>query len=75
MNNYNIHCEKTRDCGPNPFSSDIVHAVMSNTNFRTTYWTGKHLQVTLMCIPSGGEIGLECHKHTDQFLFIVSGKV
>ena len=44
-----------------------------NTNFRTALWTGKHLQVTLMCIPVGGEIGKEMHPDVDQFIRIESG--
>lgn len=66
--------DKPIDYCPTPYVTDIVRAAIGNTDFRTTCWTGKHLQVTLMCIPAGGEIGLECHKHSDQFLFIVSGK-
>jgi len=31
-------------------------------------WTGHHLQLTLMSIPVGNDIGLEVHPHTDQFL-------
>jgi len=36
-------------------------------------WTGTHLQSTLMCIPTGGKIGLEAHPDTDQFLRVESG--
>ena len=46
---------------------------MQNKNYRTTLWTGLHLQLTLMSIPAGGEIGLEVHPDVDQFLYIVSG--
>lgn len=45
-----------------------------NTNFRTALWTGKHLQVTLMSIPVGGDIGLEIHHNVDQFIKIESGQ-
>ncbi|AEI40683.1 YrkC [Paenibacillus mucilaginosus KNP414] len=37
-------------------------------------WTGEHLQVTLMMIPVGEDIGLEVHPHTDQFLRIEEGE-
>ena len=30
-------------------------------------WTGKHLQVTLMSINIGEDIGLEIHPNVDQF--------
>lgn len=61
------------DCGPNPFVIDIDSATRQNTNYRTALWTGCHLQLTLMSIPAGGEIGLEVHPDTDQFLRIESG--
>jgi len=62
-----------KDCGPNPFVTDINQAALANSNYRTTLWTGTHLQATLMCIPAGGEIGLEVHPDTDQFLRVESG--
>jgi mannose-6-phosphate isomerase-like protein (cupin superfamily) len=61
------------DYGPHPFTTDLVKAARHNQNFRTAIWTGKHLQTTLMCIPPGGEIGLEVHPDTDQLLFIAEG--
>ena len=65
--------EHITDCGSNPFVTDIARSTDANPNFRTALWTGTHLQLTLMCIPSGGEIGLEVHKDTDQFLRVESG--
>lgn len=44
-----------------------------NQNFRTTLWTGCHMQLTLMCIPVGGDIGLEIHRDVDQFIRIENG--
>lgn len=61
------------DHGPNPFVTDINQATKANPNYRTTLWTGNYLQLTLMCIPAGGEIGLERHPDTDQFLRVESG--
>ena len=46
---------------------------MHNDNFRTALWTGNHLQLTLMSIPAGEDIGLEAHPHVDQFLRIEDG--
>jgi len=63
-----------RDCGPDPFVTNIESATKWNNNYRTTIWTGCHLQSTLMCIPPGCDIGLECHPDTDQFLRIECGK-
>lgn len=66
--------EDKTDYGPEPFVTDIHSAVMHNRNFRTALWTGTHLQLTLMSIPVGGDIGLEVHPHLDQFLRIESGR-
>lgn len=64
----------TKDYGPEPFTINIEDDTKANTNFRTTRWTGKHLQLTLMSIPVGGDIGLEIHPDNDQFLRIEEGK-
>ena len=61
------------DYGPYSFVTNIDKAARQNINYRTALWTGRHLQLTLMNIPVGGEIGLEVHPDTDQFLKIVSG--
>jgi len=62
------------DFGPTPFVVDINKATIYNDNFRTALWTGTHLQLTLMSIPVGGDIGLEVHPNVDQFLRIESGQ-
>ena len=64
----------TKDYGPEPFTINIEDDTKANTNFRTTRWTGKHLQLTLMSIPVGGDIGLEVQPDNDQFLRIEEGK-
>ena len=61
------------DSGPNPYTLDIEDATVANENFRTTAWTGEHLQLTLMAIPVGGEIGGEVHPDHDQFIRIEQG--
>ena len=61
------------DFGPRPFITNINQAAMQNGNYRTALWTGNHLQLTLMRIPAGGEIGLEMHPDTDQFIRIEGG--
>lgn len=71
--NINYSHMQTCDYGPEPFITDIDNATQNNTNYRTALWTGQHLQLTLMSIPVGGEIGLEAHPDTDQFLRIESG--
>lgn len=62
-----------KDCGPEPMITNIDRLTKMNSNYRTALWTGDHLQVTLMCIPVGGDIGLEMHEDTDQFIRIEDG--
>lgn len=62
-----------QDYGPAPFVMDIEEAAMQNNTFRTALWTGKHLQVTLMSIRPGEDIGLEIHPELDQFIRIENG--
>lgn len=66
-------CRPVTDFGKNPLVLDIHQAANRNQNFRTALWTGEHLQVTLMCIPVGEEIGLEMHDNLDQLLRIEEG--
>lgn len=63
-----------RDYGPQPFVVNIDKAVNKNNTFRTALWTGSHLQVTLMSINPGEDIGLEIHPEVDQFLRVEKGK-
>ncbi|RDW16158.1 cupin domain-containing protein [Oceanobacillus chungangensis] len=63
-----------KDYGPEPFVVNINEATKQNDTFRTALWTGHHLQVTLMSIPVGGDIGLEIHPGTDQFLRVEQGQ-
>lgn len=63
-----------RDEGPDPYVVDIERATLANSSFRTALWTGSHLQLTVMSIPAGGEIGLESHPDRDQFLRVEAGR-
>lgn len=63
-----------KDYGPQPFAVNIEEVTKQNNNFRTALWTGSHLQLTLMSIPVGGEIGLENHPNLDQFIRIEEGQ-
>jgi mannose-6-phosphate isomerase-like protein (cupin superfamily) len=62
-----------KDYGAEPTVLDIEAYTMSNDNFRVALWTGTQLQVTLMSIPVGGDVGLEQHLDIDQFLRIENG--
>jgi mannose-6-phosphate isomerase-like protein (cupin superfamily) len=73
---YETECgyiELTKDYGPEPFVINIEDATIKNNTFRTAIWTGDHLQLTLMSIDVGDEIGLEIHPDIDQFIRIEEG--
>jgi mannose-6-phosphate isomerase-like protein (cupin superfamily) len=65
---------KLKDYGPKPFVVNIEEATKQNNNFRTALWTGSHLQLTLMSIRVGEDIGLEIHPDLDQFIRIEEGQ-
>ena len=62
------------DYGSEPFVVNINEAAKQNNTYRTALWTGTHLQVTLMSINVGEDIGLEIHPNVDQFLRIEQGQ-
>ncbi|NMA82722.1 MAG: cupin domain-containing protein [Epulopiscium sp.] len=68
------HNIQLQDYGPKPFVIDIEDATMQNNNFRTALWTGTYIQLTLMSINVGDEIGLEMHPDIDQFIRIEEGE-
>jgi mannose-6-phosphate isomerase-like protein (cupin superfamily) len=55
------------------FIADIEDLTTSNTDFRRVLYTGKFLQLVLMTLKPGEEIGEEVHKDHDQFFRIESG--
>lgn len=63
-----------RDYGPEPFVVNIDEATKQNNYFRIALWTGCYLQLTLMSINVGEDIGLEMHPNLDQFLRIEQGQ-
>jgi len=66
--------EKGEDRGKAPWVVDIEELTVENDLFRETHWTGRRLQMTVMAIPAGGEIGLEVHPHGDQFIRVEEGE-
>ncbi len=56
------------------FLGDIEQATLDNPHFRRVLFTGAKLQLTVMSIPPGGEVGLEMHEGLDQFIRIESGQ-
>lgn len=47
---------------------DIEQETIDNRTFRTVLFTGKQLQLTVMSLAPGEEIGVEMHDHLDQFI-------
>lgn len=56
------------------FVDDIEELTESNKDFRRVLYTGKHLQLVLMTLAPGEEIGEEVHDDRDQFFRIEEGK-
>lgn len=70
----NCYCEEQMDYGVSPYVTNVKKKSVYNDNFRVTLWTGRHFQMTLMCIPVCSDIGLEVHKDTDQLIRIEQGR-
>lgn len=52
---------------------DIEEETVANGTFRTVLFTGEHVQLTVMRIAPGEDIGRERHEDRDQFLRIEQG--
>lgn len=62
-----------QDFGPKPYVANIEEMTLANENYRTAIWTGENIQMTLMNILPGEDIGLEIHPDHDQFLRVEAG--
>jgi mannose-6-phosphate isomerase-like protein (cupin superfamily) len=56
------------------YYGDIEQATETNADFRRVLYTGHNLQLVLMSIPPGGEIGAEVHDDRDQFFRFEAGE-
>ena len=56
------------------FVDDIESLTKANKDFRRVIYTGRHLQLVLMTLKPGEEIGEEVHEDHDQFFRIEKGK-
>jgi mannose-6-phosphate isomerase-like protein (cupin superfamily) len=56
------------------FIADIEDRTEKNRDFRRVIYTGPHMQLVLMSILPGEEIGEEVHEHTDQFFRVEEGE-
>lgn len=55
------------------FIDNIEERAEGNGDFRHVLYTGKHLQLVLMSLKPGEEIGDEVHKDRDQFFRVETG--
>jgi mannose-6-phosphate isomerase-like protein (cupin superfamily) len=65
---------EAREEGEEFFYGDIETLTHDNDLYRKVIFTGPHLQLVLMSIPEGEEIGTETHEHGDQFIRIEEGE-
>lgn len=56
------------------YIDDIEEETLDNNNFRKVLYTGKHMQLVVMSLKSGEEIGEEIHDHVDQFFRVEQGE-
>lgn len=56
------------------FKTGIEKDTIENTNFRKVLYTGHHLQLVLMSLKPGEEIGAEVHEENDQFFRFEGGR-
>jgi mannose-6-phosphate isomerase-like protein (cupin superfamily) len=56
------------------FIADIEDQTEDNQDFRRVLYTGPHMQLVLMALPPGEELGEEVHEATDQFFRVEEGK-
>ena len=56
------------------YCDDVMKATIANDDFRRVLYTGKHLQLVLMTLQPGEEIGAEVHQDRDQFFRFEEGE-
>lgn len=55
-------------------SLNIKHETLDNRDFRRVLYTGRHVQLVLMSLEAGEEIGEEVHTDRDQFFRFEEGQ-
>lgn len=71
--NYLYRHKEDSDYGGKPFVVNIKDMSHANNDFRRSLWTGNNLQMTLMNINAGEDIGAEIHSQTDQIIIVANG--
>ena len=84
MINKKPECDKNKYCnmcdhrcendhGGEVYIANVGRMAYRNNSYRESIWTGEYLQTTLMSICRGGDIGLEIHEDTDQYIRVEYG--
>ena len=55
------------------YVANIQQHTLGNTDFRRVVYTANHLQLVLMTLQPGEDIGAETHAHVDQFFRVEKG--
>ena len=56
------------------YKDNIEKLTLENDNFRKVLYTGEHMQLVLMTLQPGSEIGAEVHTVNDQFFRFEAGQ-
>ena len=59
--------------GGEVFTLNVGKLAAENCDYRVSVWTGRYLQMTLMSINRGDNIGVEIHEDTDQYIRVERG--
>jgi mannose-6-phosphate isomerase-like protein (cupin superfamily) len=70
----NEEAEEPRRHDMKGYIENIEEMAEENHNFRRVLYTGKHLQLVLMSLKVGEDIGEEIHMNNDQFFRVEKGK-
>jgi mannose-6-phosphate isomerase-like protein (cupin superfamily) len=55
------------------YVTDLGRDTIANDLFFTTRWTSKNMQIPLMSVPVGSDIGIDMHQNSDKIFYIVRG--
>lgn len=57
----------------NGYITDIENETLNNENFRKVLYTGENMQLVIMTLEPGEDIGAEVHHDIDQFFRVETG--
>ena len=56
-----------------PLATNLEGATLNNNDFRRVLHTSENMQVVMMCLKPGEDVGMEVHEHTEQFFRMEEG--